>query len=80
MLKVPHTRRSRSSSLVSPSALYYEDLVAAAVSLSTSTFPEPSTSSLDAGYDPPFRLRGRHNEVWVVAKEEAAPSSRASLA
>ncbi|EFN55172.1 hypothetical protein CHLNCDRAFT_57955 [Chlorella variabilis] len=23
-----------------------------------------------AGYDPPFRLMGRHNEVWVVAEEE----------
>lgn len=24
-----------------------------------------------AGYDSPFRLTGRHNEVWVVAKDEA---------
>lgn len=24
-----------------------------------------------AQYDPPFRLTGRHNEVWMVAKEAA---------
>ena len=23
-----------------------------------------------AGYDPPFRLQGRHNEVWFVASED----------
>ena len=23
-----------------------------------------------AGYDPPFRLRGRHNEIWIKAKED----------
>ena len=22
-----------------------------------------------AGYDPPFRLRNRHNEVWLLAQE-----------
>jgi hypothetical protein len=24
-----------------------------------------------AGYDSPFRLTGRHNEVWIVAKDDA---------
>lgn len=23
-----------------------------------------------ASYDPPFRLRGRHTEVWLVAQED----------
>lgn len=23
-----------------------------------------------AGYDPPFRLKGRHNEVWLRSVEE----------
>lgn len=29
-----------------------------------------------AGYDPPFRLTGRHNEVWLVAKEEEQPTKQ----
>lgn len=28
-----------------------------------------------AQYDPPFRLTGRHNEVWIVAKEEKVISA-----
>jgi hypothetical protein len=27
-----------------------------------------------AGYDSPFRLIGRHNEVWVLADEQGRPS------
>ncbi|PRW59080.1 heme-binding 2-like [Chlorella sorokiniana] len=36
--------------------------------------PYDSDSFFFAGYDPPFRLTGRHQEVWLVAKEE--PPSR----
>lgn len=25
-----------------------------------------------AGYDPPFRLKGRHNEVWLRSLDEEA--------
>jgi hypothetical protein len=31
-----------------------------------------------AGYDPPFRLTGRHNEVWVVADEKPEPEPPAA--
>lgn len=35
---------------------------------------------LTAGYDSPFRLRGRHNEVWIPAKAEAPSSSGVAAA
>lgn len=25
-----------------------------------------------AGYDPPFRLTGRHTEIWIKAKEDSS--------
>jgi len=31
-----------------------------------------------AGYDPPFRLRDRHNEVWVVAPDSGSITTRTS--
>jgi hypothetical protein len=38
--------------------------------------PYQSDSFFFAGYDPPFRLTGRHNEVWVVADDDAARAAR----
>ncbi|KAI7844370.1 hypothetical protein COHA_002168 [Chlorella ohadii] len=32
--------------------------------------PYDTDSFFFAGYDPPFRLTGRHQEVWLVGKEE----------
>ena len=34
--------------------------------------PYATDSFVFAGYDPPFRLTGRHSEVWLVAQEEGA--------
>jgi len=28
-----------------------------------------------AGYDPPFRLTNRHNEIWAIAKGGAGSTS-----
>eukprot|EP00887_Chlorella_sp_A99_P001009 scaffold5.g1009.t1 len=33
-----------------------------------------------AGYDPPFRLTGRHSEVWILAKPAFTPERAAALA
>lgn len=27
------------------------------------------------GYDSPFRLIGRHNEIWIIGKDEATNSA-----
>lgn len=43
-----------------------------AEALDTAGLAYESESFYLAGYDPPFRLTGRHTEAWLVAQEEGA--------
>lgn len=43
-----------------------------AEALDSAGLPYDSDSFFLAGYDPPFRLAGRHTEAWLLAREQRA--------
>lgn len=42
-----------------------------AEALDAAGLPYASDSFFLAGYDPPFRLAGRHTEAWLLARDKA---------